>query len=441
MKSPKTPESPDLVAVAKEQGLQNIKAAQVGAALNNTNLSTPWGKVTYTRNASSRSALPATPTRTTAQSYTLPTGQTINIGGLTGYGGGLASALAGGSPDPMDEQWTQTLELSPEQQALYGTSTQNQQAIGNLAGQAAGRAAAAPEVDYNAAPQRVYSVAGSDYSGLRALPSGSPQERQQVQDALYGSAKRYLDPQFSDADRNLRTNLLNSGIREGSEAWNNEMGRVNRDRTFAYGDARDRAIMAGGAEESRILADALAGRQQGMREQDTLYGQRMGNADLTNLGRDANLTEQTMRRQIPLNELMALYQPYQSPLMPNGAGGIQGPQAPDIMGGTLANYQNAIDLYNAKAAKSGNTFNSLLGAAGTAAAIFSDRRLKTDIRPTGESINGFPLYRFRYLWDADTEHVGVMADEVERVMPDAVHEIDGFKAVDYAAIGAGHLVH
>lgn len=74
-------------------------------------------------------------------------------------------------------------------------------------------------------------------------------------------------------------------------------------------------------------------------------------------------------------------------------------------------------------------FGDILGVAGLAASAFSDRRLKRDILRIGE-VGRLALYSFRYLWD-DAITVGFMADEVERVAPDAVGEAFGFKTVDY----------
>ena len=68
-------------------------------------------------------------------------------------------------------------------------------------------------------------------------------------------------------------------------------------------------------------------------------------------------------------------------------------------------------------------------------AAFSDRRLKTDIHRVGTTDNGLGLYMFRYIYDEPeaTMHLGVMADEVEAVNPEAViTRPDGFKMVDYA---------
>ena len=79
-----------------------------------------------------------------------------------------------------------------------------------------------------------------------------------------------------------------------------------------------------------------------------------------------------------------------------------------------------------------------LGAAGRYAAspagsaaigalsFMSDRRLKRDIRDLGiRLMNGIKLYAYRYLWEA-RERVGVMADEVLQVRPQAVHVRGGY---------------
>lgn len=60
----------------------------------------------------------------------------------------------------------------------------------------------------------------------------------------------------------------------------------------------------------------------------------------------------------------------------------------------------------------------------------SDRRTKTDIERIGTLPNGLPFYAFRYKGD-DALRVGLMADEVKRVRPDAVVNIEGYDVVDY----------
>jgi hypothetical protein len=65
----------------------------------------------------------------------------------------------------------------------------------------------------------------------------------------------------------------------------------------------------------------------------------------------------------------------------------------------------------------------------------SDIRLKRDIAQVGELDSGINLYRYRYLW-SDTIYVGVMAQEVAAVKPEAVlRGADGYLRVDYARLG------
>jgi hypothetical protein len=65
----------------------------------------------------------------------------------------------------------------------------------------------------------------------------------------------------------------------------------------------------------------------------------------------------------------------------------------------------------------------------------SDRRLKQHVKRVGAIPNGLPLYSFQYIWGGPT-FVGVMAQDVLRVMPDAVMtDPDGFYRVDYEMLG------
>lgn len=87
----------------------------------------------------------------------------------------------------------------------------------------------------------------------------------------------------------------------------------------------------------------------------------------------------------------------------------------------------------AAAAGAGGGLASLAGIGGTIASGFSDRRLKTDIERIGTTEAGIPIYKFRYLGHSQVQ-IGVMADEARKVIPHAVHEIEGFLAVDYSEV-------
>jgi hypothetical protein len=80
-----------------------------------------------------------------------------------------------------------------------------------------------------------------------------------------------------------------------------------------------------------------------------------------------------------------------------------------------------------------------LGSAGwLAPLLLSDERAKTDIKPVGALDDGQNVYTFKYKADpSGRTHLGLLAQEVEDIIPGAVHEIDGVKFVDYAAATAG----
>lgn len=271
-KGSKPPPAPDYLGVAKEQGNSNLEALRIGAALNRVSERNPYGSTTYR--------------------------------------------------DLGNDQWEQVSELSPEQQKIFSQQQGNQYDLGRIANmrlsqvgnqgafsldglpqQATGVAPSqfktdinAPSVRYNdldtstlgqfgnAGVQRSVDFSGApsradaryqsnvDLSGLSQLPGQSDfgAERQRVEDAVYGRASGRLDEQFGKREQSLRTQLLNQGITEGSEAWANSMRDLDLSRQDAYGDARDRAIQAGGAEQSRLFGDSLRGRQQGASE---IFGQ------------------------------------------------------------------------------------------------------------------------------------------------------------------------
>jgi hypothetical protein len=91
----------------------------------------------------------------------------------------------------------------------------------------------------------------------------------------------------------------------------------------------------------------------------------------------------------------------------------------------------------ANAASSAGMMGGIGGALGGIAtglgSIFSDIRLKTNIKKIGTTDGGLTIYTYNYKNGGPTQ-MGVMAQEVEVDNPDAVSEVDGFKAVDYSKI-------
>ena len=82
----------------------------------------------------------------------------------------------------------------------------------------------------------------------------------------------------------------------------------------------------------------------------------------------------------------------------------------------------------------------MVGQLGTAALYFSDKRIKTNIKPAGKLSNGIPLYEYEYkpefkAANGDGKFIGVMAQEVEKIIPSAVfRHPSGYKMVDYKQV-------
>ncbi len=83
-----------------------------------------------------------------------------------------------------------------------------------------------------------------------------------------------------------------------------------------------------------------------------------------------------------------------------------------------------------------STLQTVAGLGMTAAGIFSDRRLKLDIKPKGEKL-GHKWYEFRYNTDApEIIREGVMAQDILETNPEAVSvDASGHYKVNYSMLG------
>lgn len=99
--------------------------------------------------------------------------------------------------------------------------------------------------------------------------------------------------------------------------------------------------------------------------------------------------------------------------------------------GLLGQYNSSTQTNTPSAASS---IGQGIGTALNLASIFSDRRLKTDIRKLGEEPDGLGRYAWRYVWGGP-EREGVMADEVARLRPWALGPVIG----GYATVNYGEL--
>lgn len=107
----------------------------------------------------------------------------------------------------------------------------------------------------------------------------------------------------------------------------------------------------------------------------------------------------------------------------------------DLFGGETAQVDGTTTSNSKTKSKSGGSVMDQVGQMAQIAALFaSDRRLKRDVVRLDTRPDGLGVYLFRYLWDA-VWRIGVMAQEVLKVRPDAVVTLpSGYYAVDYAKL-------
>ena len=80
----------------------------------------------------------------------------------------------------------------------------------------------------------------------------------------------------------------------------------------------------------------------------------------------------------------------------------------------------------------GGVGNLIGGGISLAGSLFSDRRLKENIKPVGKLDNGLTIYSYNFK-GSDTPEIGLIAQEVEEVRPQAVFkDRSGYLKVNYA---------
>jgi hypothetical protein len=356
-KSPKAPAAPDPAQTAAAQTATNKETAYYNALLQNMDQYTPYGNLTFQ-----------------------------NLG------------------DATNPKFTSTINLSPEQQQLYNTTTASDNAMASLGYDQIGRIRDSVSTPYS------YAGIGNEFSAEDIATQQANAE------AAYMAR---LNPQFQQDEEALRSRLINQGIGQGSQAYQREMDAFNQMKN----DARTQAVLAGQQYGGTAQQQALQRRNQGIQEYDA-------------------------QRNAPLNEYIGLTSGTQITNPQFSQGGNQGTNPVDYANLVNQNYQNQMAQYNAKQASSNNMMSGLFGLGGQAlggflgsntgsaavAGLFSDERLKENIKHIGKE-NGFPIYEFNYINIPDKRFIGVMAQDVEKVMPEAIGESEGYKTVNYEMIG------
>ena len=283
--------------------------------------------------------------------------------------------------------WKATQSLAPAQQKLLDYQNQASLGLGQLTNKGLGYVSNMLENPFDTSK----------------LPTTGFNPSQSYQDAYM----QRLAPQIAQGREALNTQLANSGIPVGSEAYK-------------------RAMQAQGMKENDLLAAA------------TTQGFGVGQQ-----ARQSALQEQAYLRNEPLNTLNAVRSgaQVQGPSFVNSA--QQATTAgPDILGATQMGYNAQMGAANAQNAANNAMTQGLFSLAGAGAMKYSDIRTKENIEVIGVAENGLTVYKYEYKPEfKDHElagkgvHYGYMAQEVEQVYPYAVKTLnDGYKVVDYGLL-------
>lgn len=320
------PNAPDPYVTADAQGDANDRAARTNTSLNRADQVTPWGTLKWSQAPGTREfdqdgfnrALDSWREAEKLKLLTPGSGGAGTGAGGTGTGGNGSSPGEGGggggdsssdapgggnapgrmppgtvptdasgraadggtaTTDPYgrprrsdyweevpSDRWTSTIELNPEMQKLFdaqnATALEKQGILDMLTGQAK---------DTLGQPSIPLPEAG--LGNLGRMPGANENQRQKIEDALYGRMTSRLDPKFEQEEQAMRSELMNRGLVEGSEAWKTQMDAFSRGKNDAYSAAMNDAISGSGTEMQRYFDMGMDRRGQALTEGMASFGQ------------------------------------------------------------------------------------------------------------------------------------------------------------------------
>jgi hypothetical protein len=221
-----------------------------------------------------------------------------------------------------------------------------------------------------------------------------------------GLVERGLAQQATDLGSSLRSKAFSDGL---TLASNN--AQTNNAQTLG-------ALSSAATSGTSAANSGVAANSQSITDKNNLLG----------IANDAGTGLQN-NNQLTLDNLLKQYQssvssPYDAL---NGLMGIIGTNNWGSTSSGTATTEKTPSMYE--------VLGGLLGAAGNAKSLFSDERLKTNIKRVGKLDNGLSVYSYYYTDDPIKRvHIGVIAQEAERMYPEAVGEMYGYKTVNYEVI-------
>lgn len=290
--APAPPPTPNYGALAQQQHELDLRAAERNARINRPNQITPYGRVTYTQGPNGVWNQFTTPNPAEQQILGYDRISRQKIGSL---GTQQAHQLRNTLNQPLDtsnlparisnvntpdyqegvksadfqKMWKdpqfQRMWKDPKFQRMWG-DPEFQRIMNDPQFKQMQQATAFQRFNPGELENQDYQM-GVDFSGAPAMPGDYVAQRDEVINTVNSLASRELDPRYQQEEEALRTRLLNSGVTEGSEAYTRALDDFYRRKDSAYGDARDRAILLGGQEQSRMFGDTLSARDQAIAEE------------------------------------------------------------------------------------------------------------------------------------------------------------------------------
>ena len=273
-KTPAAPATPDYRGAAVEQGAANLEAARATARLSNPNTYTPYG------------------TQLVSYEGDIPT---------------IRQTLTPTAQKTLEAQ--QGVELS----------------LANLGSKGAQTASSVLDKPFSFGGPDVQT--SLDLSGIAKMPVNAGMTGQEA-------IMKRLEPSLARQRTSTETNLINQGLRPGTEAYDNAIRSLGEQET----DARTQAVLQG-------LNLDIGANQQG-------FGQALEAGKFGNTAQQQALAEAIQLRQLPLNEITALMSGSQ----------IQNPQFGAYSGATV----NAAPMFAATQAQGqfdANTYNQQVAQA------------------------------------------------------------------------------
>jgi hypothetical protein len=405
--APKAPAAPDYAGAARATAESNLDAARAATAANRVNQVTPYGNLNY------------------------------SITGEDTYG---------------NPTWTATTSLSDVGQQLLNNQNQASLGLGGTINSALGRVQETMGQGFN--PQTGPITTNVGQANLQSDLGPNFKTSTDYEGGMAGWDRanellmQRLRPQMSQQQESLDVRLANQGITPGTEAYNRAQTQLSQQQNDLLNQSQLSGLSAGntlfnqGLQGSQFANQAaLAQGQFGNAAQQQMFANQLANANLGNTAQQQQFNQALTQYNLPLNTLGALRTgaQVQNPSFVNSAQQATTSGA-DLLGASQMGYNAQMGDFNAQQAAQQNFNSGLMGLGGAGIMAFSDIRMKENINHIGTLPNGLPFYKFEYKPEfkdiaGHGKHIGVMAQEVEMVQPEAViTNADGYKMVNYGVL-------